>query len=84
MEFTRVPGGGDHAIAAAFLVEPEERPRPLGVVVGDAKRGFTDGKWPDSAVSGAPVADRSGKRPFVRLSVEPSSARRRRSHSQRL
>ena len=30
--------GGDHVIAAAFLVEPEERPRPLGVVVGDPQR----------------------------------------------
>ena len=30
--------GGDHVIAAAFLVEPEERARSLGVVVGDAKR----------------------------------------------
>ena len=30
--------GGDHVVPPALLVEPEERPRPLGVVVGDPQR----------------------------------------------
>ena len=30
--------GGDHVVPPALLVEPEERPRSLGVVVGDPKR----------------------------------------------
>ena len=30
--------GRDDVVAPALLVEPEERPSPLGVVVGDAKR----------------------------------------------
>ena len=30
--------GGDDVVPSAFLVEPEERPSPLGVVVGDPER----------------------------------------------
>ena len=30
--------GGDHVVPPALLVEPEERARPLGVVVGDPER----------------------------------------------